>query len=47
MRRIFVLFFILAACLVAAPAALAGPKACDPGDGGGGVSWFDFGLKGP
>jgi hypothetical protein len=43
MRRIFVLFIILAACLVAVPAALAAPKACDPGDG---PSWFDFGLKG-
>ena len=42
MRRIFVLFFILAACLVVAPAALAAPKACDPG----GPSWFDFGLRG-
>jgi hypothetical protein len=44
MRRIFVLLFILAACLVVAPAALASPKACDPGDGPHG--WFDFGLKG-
>jgi 5-hydroxyisourate hydrolase-like protein (transthyretin family) len=41
MRRIFVLFFILAACLVVAPAALAAPKACDTGQ-----TWFDFGLKG-
>lgn len=41
MRRIFVLFFILAACLAVAPAALAAPKACDTGE-----TWFDFGLKG-
>ena len=41
MRRIFVLFFILAACLVVAPAALAAPKACDTGE-----TWFDFGLRG-
>lgn len=41
MRRIFVLLFILAACLVAAPAALASPRACETGD-----TWFDFGLKG-
>jgi hypothetical protein len=41
MRRIFVLFFILAACLAVAPAALAAPKACDTGD-----EWFDFGLSG-
>jgi hypothetical protein len=41
MRRICVLFFTLALCLVVAPAALAAPKACDTGDG-----WFDFGLSG-
>jgi hypothetical protein len=41
MRRIFVLFFILAALLVVVPAALAAPRACDTGE-----TWFDFGLSG-
>jgi len=42
MRRITLLLIIVAACLVAAPAALAsGPAPCDPGG-----TWFDFGLSG-
>jgi len=43
MRRIILSLIIVAACLVAAPAALAsGPAPCDPG----GPTWFDFGLSG-
>ena len=44
MRRIILSLIIVAACLVAAPAALAsGPAPCDPG---GGHTWFDFGVSG-
>jgi hypothetical protein len=45
MKRI-ILLLVVAACLVAAPAALAGgPAPCAPGDGDH-PGWFDFGLVG-